>query len=528
MSSGLAGTASLVRLVLRRDRIRLPVWVLALTGIVYASTAAVADTYGTPQEAQTYADTMGNSPAAVAMAGPPVALTTTGGIVVYETSFTALVGVALMAVFLVVRHLRAEEEEGRTELLRSTVVGVHAPVAAAVTVLSVASLLVGAGVTGAVLSADVPAAGALVYGAGVAMLGIVFACLAAAASQLMTHARGVVGLCTAVLAVAFVLRAIGDVRGGALSWLSPIGWSQQVLAFDRNRWWPLGISLVFAVLLLGAAVALATRRDLGSGLVAPRPGPAEAGPRLSGALGLAVRLQRGSVIGWVVGVFIGGASFGSFSRELETMVRENPTFAEYFQTTGGASLLDTFFSTALLLTSLAGAAFAVSSALRLRGEEAAGRLEPLLATGLSRSRWLLAGLLVTTVGSVVVVAAGGLGLGLAHAVVTDDLTVVPQLLGQSLVYLPAVLLLAALAVLLLGWLPRFAVATWAAVAICFVIGWLGSLLGLPGWFEWLSPFTHTPAVPAEPVTAAPLLLLALLTLLAALAGMLGLRRRDIG
>jgi ABC-2 type transport system permease protein len=526
VSGGLAGTGPLVRLVLRRDRVRLPIWVLAIVGIVYASTAAVADAYTTPAQIQSYADTMGNSPAAVAMSGPPVALTTVGGIVVYETALTALVGVALMAIFLVVRHLRTEEEEGRTELLRSTVVGLHAPLAATMSVVSSAALLVGLGVAGAVLTLDVPAEGAVVYGAGVAALGVAFAGLAAATCQVMTHGRGAVGLGATLLAVAFLMRAVGDVRGGVLSWLSPIGWSQQVRAFDDNRWWPLAVSVVFAVATVAVAAVLATRRDLGSGLVAPRHGPAAAGPGLRGPVGLTVRLQRGSIVGWAAGVFIGGAAFGSFSRELETMVRENPTLAEYFEQAGG-DLVESFLSTAILLIGLLGAGFAVSSALRLRSEELAGRAEPILATGVSRSRWLLSGLAVTVTGTVIVVAAGGLGLGVAHAIVTSDASAVPELLGKTLVYVPAVLVLSSMAVLLIGWLPRLAVVAWAVLGICFVIGWLGALLGFPAWLENVSPFTHTPAVPVEAVTAAPLLGLGVVVLVTGVVGLIGFRRRDI-
>jgi ABC-2 type transport system permease protein len=100
--------------------------------------------------------------------------------------------------------------------------------------------------------------------------------------------------------------------------------------------------------------------------------------------------------------------------------------------------------------------------------------------------------------------------------------------AYSLVYLPPVLLLAALVVLLFGWLPRAAAATWAVVAGCFVIGWLGGLLKPPQWVENLSPFTHVPQVPAADVTAAPLVALLALTVAGVVVGWAGFLRRDIG
>ena len=133
------GTRHLVRLILRRDRIRLPLWILGLTAVTGFSAGAVRGLYRTPQEIDAYGATVADSAAGKMMNGRPDAIDTIGGIVAYETTMTALVVTALMVVFLVVRHTRAEEESGRAELLRSTVTGRHAATAAAVLVAAAAS-----------------------------------------------------------------------------------------------------------------------------------------------------------------------------------------------------------------------------------------------------------------------------------------------------------------------------------------------------------------------------------------------------
>lgn len=522
------GVGPLVRFVLRRDRVFLPVWIGAIVATVYASVVAVAGLYDTPAERVAYAATMGESPASVAMAGPPVALTTTGGILVYETSLTALLGVALMAVFTVVRHTRREEEAGRTELLGSTVISPHAMITAAVLVSSAASLLVGLGVTLSFLAEAQPLTESLLYGASIGAFGIVFTGVAACAAQVMTHGRGAVGVSLAVLAVAFGLRAVGDIGAEAWSWMSPMGWSQQVRVYEENQWWPLLLSLLLTLALLAATVALEARRDLGAGLVQPRPGPAGAGRSLSGVLGLSWRLQRGALAGWLVGVFAMGLLLGSFSESIQDMIEANPTLADYFAQSTGGTLVDAFFATSLLLLAIGGSGFAVSSALRTRSEETADRVEPLLATAASRSRWLFANLAVTLTGAVLVLAVGGLGTGITYAITSGRPEEVARMTALSLVYLPAVLLLAALVVLLVGWVPRASAAAWAVLALAFVVGWLGGLLKPPQWVENLSPFTHVPAVPLSPVAATPLLVLTLLAALAVLAGWRGLLARDIG
>jgi ABC-2 type transport system permease protein len=524
--SGLTGTLALVRFVLRRDRIRLPVWLLAIIGITYASAAAVASTYDTPSKIASYGNNIGSSPAGIAMGGPPVALDTQGGILVYETALTAFIGVALLAAFTVVRHTRAEEEAGRTELLVSTVVGRHAGAAASVLVAFAASAVVGLGVTASVLSAGMPGPAAWLYGAAVAAFGAVFAAVGAVAAQLMSHGRTATGLVLAVLGGAFALRAVGDVQESFLSWLSPMGWSQQVRVMDDNRWWPLGFSVLLVALLAVATAALAVHRDVGSGIVPARPGPATAVGWMRSPVALAWRLQRGTLVGWAVGMFLLGLMFGSFSEEMERMVADNPTLAQYFEATGG-NITDTLFATSLLFNGLGAAAFAVTSALRVRHEESRATLDLVMASGVSRNRALLEPLLVTVLGAVVVLLVGGVGTALAFVLTGGTTGEAVDLLGYSLVYLPGVLALAAGAVALTGVLPRMTMVAWAWLGITFVIGWLGGLLDLPAWANAISPFEHLPLVPVEDFAWLPVAGLTLLAAALLVAGLAGFRRRDI-
>ncbi len=522
------GTWQLARLVLRRDRVWLPLWIVSLVTITYFSAAAVSATYDTRAEILSYARNIGSSPATIAFAGPPVALETIQGILVYETSLTVLLGVALMAAFTVVRHTRAEEEVGRTELLSSAVVGRHAGTAAAVLVAAASSAAVGLGVTVSVLpgSSGFGASRAILYGASVAALGIVFTAVAAVSAQLVSHARTARGLALCVLALAFALRAIGDVNDSWLVWLSPIGWSQQVRLGEADRWWPLGLSLLLAIGLLALTGLLTVRRDVGSGVLPARPGAPEASGSLSSPLGLAWRLQRGSVLAWAAGILLLGLLFGSVSQELQNMVADNPTLADYFARAGG-DITDAYFATSLLFVGLGAAGFAVGSALRLHAEEGADRLEPVLAGAVTRARAMLAPLVVTALGSLLLVGLGGLGIGVADAVVTGESSSVTRLTALALVQLPAVLVLASVAVLLTGWVPRLAMLAWLAAALAFVVGWLGGLLDLPGWVDALSPFDHLPQVPVDDVSVGPLVWLSALAAVLTVLGVVGFGRRDV-
>jgi ABC-2 type transport system permease protein len=478
LSKALSGTWPLVRMMLRRDRVRLPVWLLAILATVYGSAAAVQSLYGTPEKLALYNSTMTGSAPVVVMSGPPVALGTLGGVTVYEINVTAMVAVALMAVFLVVRHTRGEEEAGRTELLASTVVGRHAPTAAALVVVGGATVAVAVGIAAILLGFGLPAYGSLAYGAAIAAFGLAFTGVGVCAAQVTAHARGALGLSSAFLGVAFALRAVGDVGSGSLSWFSPMGWVQGVRPFGDERLWPVLLLLAFTAGTLVLAAVLRSHRDVGAGLVATRAGRTTARRRLGTAIGLPARLQRGTLVGWAVGLFVGGLSFGSLSGEVGRMVELNEDFGEMITTLGGDPV-DGFLGTMLMLLALLAGGFTVSSVLRLPSEETAGRAEPLLATGLSRRRWAAGGLAVTAGGTVLVLTLGGLGLGLAAAVALGEPGQAPRMVLASLAYLPATLTLAGAGIALTGWLPRMAPATWAVLAFCFVVGWLGTVLRFP-------------------------------------------------
>lgn len=526
--SGFAGTWELVRLALRRDRLRIPVWVLSLAAITYLTAVAEADLYTTQAAIDSYAELVGKSPVTIAFAGPPLGLHTIQGIVVYEMSLMAILGVSLMAVLMVSRHTRAEEESGRSELLRGAEVGRHAGAAAALIVTALACLLMGAGVSLSLLPTVMSPRSGLVFGAGLAALGLVFAGVTLCLAQVFTHARAVTGAGLVVFAVAYVLRAVGDVRGDWVVWLSPIGWVQATHVPTENHWWPLAVPLVATALLLVLAVALAERRDFGAGLVQARDGRSTAPPYLSGTVGLAWRTQRSAVLAWSVAMVALGAVTGVLGSSMQDMIRDNPSMAEYLELISGASIVDSYLATVTLIYALCVAGFSVWSASHPGADEDAAQLDLLLAGPLPRARSVLGNLVVTVVGTVLVLTAAGVGTGIAHGIVTSDVGEGLRVLAAHYAYLPAILVLVGVVGLVDGWLPRWTWVGWVLLTFSFVIGWLGGLLKPPQWVVDLSPFSHTPRVPVESVGGAELAVLTLVAVVLVLGGLAGFRRRDVG
>jgi ABC-2 type transport system permease protein len=122
----------------------------------------------------------------------------------------------------------------------------------------------------------------------------------------------------------------------------------------------------------------------------------------------------------------------------------------------------------------------------------------------------------------------GLTMGLGYGASAGDTgNQMARLTGAALVQLPAVWLVAAVAMLLYGAVPRLAVASWSVVSLTLAIGLYGPALKLGHWVMDLSAFTHLPRVLSADVTYGPLLLLTLLALAVGGAGLAALRRRDL-
>lgn len=204
------------------------------------------------------------------------------------------------------------------------------------------------------------------------------------------------------------------------------------------------------------------------------------------AFGLAWRLQRGSLIGWSVGMLLAGLAFGSIGDDVGDLLGDVDLGEMLGQDVG--SLVDAFYAMSAGLLALIGSAYTISAACA-RAEEAAGRVEPLLSTDLPRLRWLAGHLVIMLAGSAVVLALGGFGMGLMYGVMTGDMSQLLPLLGASLTYLPAVWVLGGITVVLFGFLPLATVGAWIALAFCFVVLMFGATLKFPDWLMSISPST---------------------------------------
>ncbi|WP_197502813.1 MULTISPECIES: ABC transporter permease [unclassified Mycobacterium] len=525
--SHFAGTLGMLRLYLRRDRISLPLWVALLSvplGTVYVG--SIEKLYPDAAGRAGFVAAIMASPAQRALYGRVYA-DNLGAVGIWKAGmFHVLIAVAV--ILTVIRHTRADEETGRTELVDSTAVGRYASLSAALLLSFGASIATGALGAAGLLATDVAAAGSLVFGAALACSGLVFTAVAAVAAQLSPSARLARGVAFAALGAAFTMRAVGDAGQPALSWLSPLGWSLQVRPYAGDRWWVLLLHVLTTAALTALAYRLLAGRDVGAGLAPERPGRGAAGPALSGVVGLTWRLDRPAILLWIAGLSLYGLLMGSVAHGVGDELGGDGTAREIVARMGGTSAVEqAFVAVAFTMMGMVAAAFAVSLALRPQQEEGSGRAEPVLAGAVARNRWLASHVGAALLGSATAMLGSGLAGGVVYGLAAADLGgKLAAVLGTAAVQLPAVWLLAAVTVALFGAAPRFAPAAWAVLVAFVTLYLIGSLARFPQWLLDCEPFAHIPLVGAG-FRAAPLVYLLALDVGLFSLGALAFRRRDL-
>lgn len=464
------------------------VWVVALAASMIGTAAAVVGLYDTPAKVHTYAAAVQGG-ALYAINGHVEGIDSTGGVIQDEFAFLAAFLMPLLGISLVARATRREEENGRLEAMLGGRVSRGAPVLAAVLTSTTAIVVTGLAFAIGLAACGVPLGGSILYAASLSALAFVFAGLAALLAQIVKHSRIVYAWSLVILAVAYVLRGVGDVQKSWITWLSPLGWAEKAAPFGPMRWWALSIPLLVGLAMATAAVVIATRRDLGSSLVRGGRGPARASAWRRTPFGLALGIHGSGILGWLAGSVLLAAMMGALEQQMLDAVAGNPALGEAMGAFG-AHPENGFMAVIVLYLAIIAAGYTVQAIGTMRAEEVAGRLEPRLAGTLSRSRWLTAHAAVALLGLAVIVIAGSGTLAVTAAISLKRSTNIWPVMRAGFAYLPSEIVLGALALLIFGLRPRWHALAWTAFAGVAFIGFLGQGLKLAKWVIDLAPTSH--------------------------------------
>ena len=530
MSQAVAGFRPLLRVALHQDVRRIGPWIVLITVLSVSSIIAYPLVFPDEASRMELAATIGANPALALVFGPALDLSTADGFNAWRAGQLGAFFAGLMAILIVIRNSRADEDSGQAELLASGVMGRETRLAVALAMAMIASILLGMVATVATVLAGGGFADSAFLAATWTASGCMFAAVAAVAAQLGSDARSATSIAVGFLGAMYVVRGFIDSSAASdwALWLTPFGWLEQVRPAAGNHPWPLLVAAAFTLVTAGLAFALHARRDYGMGLIPPRPGPARGAAVLTNPWGLALRLNRGAVIGWLTAFAVLGVVFGVLATSIGEVFADNPAIAAALgagQVTQD-QLLFTFLVTILSLVGIIAAVFGVGIVMRTYAEESQWRADPLLAGSLTRPRHLASNAVVAFGGPAVAMLVAGVVIGLVAASREPAISAT-DVLEQSLVTTPAVWVLVALALAAVGARPAARLVGWLGIVATFALTILGPTFKLPAWILGISPMWHVPTVTATQPDWTGLAWLALAATLLTTAAFTGYRRRDI-
>ncbi|MCL2820032.1 MAG: hypothetical protein FWD38_04280 [Oscillospiraceae bacterium] len=543
-------TGTIVKFIFRRERFISAMWIAILVLFTVGVAPAMAEMFPDTTSRSQFASAF-NNPIMVAMMGPIYGADnyTSGAMYGGLMLVWYAIAVAVMNIFFVVRHTRADEQAGRVEVVRSLPTGRLANLNATMISALILNLILGlfTGLGLAVLGIEtMDFAGSMVYGAATAAIGMVFASIAAVFSQLSSNAGGATGMSFASIGVFYMIRAAGDMQGiEIVSCISPLGLVLRSQAYVENNIWPSLVLFLIALALSLLAYKLNSIRDLGQGFIAAKPGRAAASPLLHSSFGLAWRLLRTPLIVWSIVMLSLGASYASVVGQIDAFIGDSPEYMTILgvpvdvlptlsQADQSKMIVESFGIFVTLMMTLVAIVPLLNAVLKIRSEEREGRTENVVSRAVPRCKYMAGYVILAFIASVVIQFLTAIGLYGTAAYMVGDANPFNfnELMLSFFTFLPALWIMIGFAVFIVGVFPKATGVIWGYFGLVTFTSFIGRLV-FTGNLEWIMNLTplHFVSQP-EPlkdyvVNYPPLFIMTGIAAVLTIIGFIAYRKRDM-
>jgi ABC-2 type transport system permease protein len=526
----MSAASALARRAFRDARVRTISFAYVFAAYAYIQPVGYRHAYPSRAGRVAFARSFGGDKALRLFYGEPHDLLSVSGYSAWRVGGTLAIATAAFGLLAAVRALRAEEEAGRTELIAAGTVSRRTAFLAPLGAIAAGGAILWLAELAGFVAGGLPAGGSAYL--ALATVSVIPVCtgVGALACQLAPSRRSALELGGAVVGLLLLLRVIADTVGGLgwLRWATPLGWAEELRPFAGARPLVLLLPLGASVLALGAAAAIAARRDIGTGLLPARDSAPPRLALLSSPGAQALRGELGGLAAWLLGAGVFAVVLGVISDSISSAGISKSIEREIAKL--GAGQITTpsgYLSFVFIFFVLAVSLFACAQVTAARHEESDQRLETLLALPVARAAWLGGRLALAAGAAAAISLTAGLltWVGAASAGVPVSLA---RMLEAGANCLPTALLFLGIAALAYAIAPRASGAiAYSLVSLAFLWQLVGALLGAPGWVVGLTPFAHVGLVPAEPFRAAAAAIMLAIGAAAALAALAAFRRRDL-
>lgn len=518
----------------KRDWSKLTIWALVLIGLFVGVAAKFTGLYGSKSAIDQIIKTL-KTPAMVSLFGKmPAGPYTTADVFASEMTIFMAIIAAVMNFYFIIHNTRGEEESGILEMIQAHSVGRLSNLTAALLESFVFNFGIGliyavglqfANLTGTNLN------GNFLLGLGLGAAGFMFACIAAVIAQLTDNSRTTTIFSYLIFGVMYIARMITDVSHPKYTWLIPMGWVEKFSTYKDNNWLPVFLMLGLSLILILLAFYLNNHRDIGSGMIATKPGHATASVFLHDPLSLFWRLNRVSIIVWIVGIMILGATYGSVFNTIGDILKTNPMLKQLLNTqainAANVLIIKEFLAILMIVFAALALVPGISLINYLKSGEAKGYLEIIHSKETSRFNLFFSIFGLATVTSIAVLFAGIYGLYAGGNAVMNHHIAMSIFMRGFYGYLSPLLLMLGISAFLLGWLPKLTTLNYGYLVLAFFIQYFGKLLKLPDWTEKLTPFGFINHVPVKNFDVTTFWWQIGIAVTLVIVGYIGYRRRDL-
>jgi ABC-2 type transport system permease protein len=514
--------------------------VLAL--VLIGVSQAIVTEFGTPESRREIENLVAAVPPILqGLAGPVVNVGTLGGYLSYKYgTFFPLVA-SLWSILALSGTLAAEARRGSLEFVASAPMSRRRialeKLSGHLVALTIATLLVFVALLvagrGSTLPGDeIPVRAAAGYALWLGVLALVAGALAFALSQFVGRGSAI-GIAGAVMFAGFILNGYRNAIPGLepfanLTWW---GWTAgHVPLAGQFDWVSVAVVALVAIVLLVIGIEAFVRRDIGATSAIPSPSLPSALVGLRGPTDRTFGALLPSTLAWGLGLGLFGLLIAGSGQSFVEQVGKSPQFEQLLGSifpgidisAVGGFLQLVFIEFGLVLAGLAAATLVAGWS----SDETSGRLEFLLATPLSRRRWVTGGGVAVMASIVVIVVLAAIGIAIGASIAGGDLaTPVTGTLVLGLYAISA----AGIGIAIGGLFgSRFA---GAAVALIVILTWfldiIGPALRLPDAVNQLALTSHYGFPMLGQWDTVGIIASVALAVVGVVVGAWGFRRRDL-
>ncbi|MDY5060983.1 ABC transporter permease [Staphylococcus simulans] len=447
----------------------------------------------------------------------------------YEMLMFTVILVSIMNILFVSKDSRGDEEAGRLALLTALPVGRATLILSTIIQQGLINLILGVSITIGLMFTGIDhftVEGAWLYGMIIAVSGFMISMLALLVAQFTTTQSQTTGISISLLLVMYLLRAIGDVSASWLSYIVPLGWVTRADIYSHNHWWPVTALCVTSVVLMLLAMVVNGQRDMESGLLPTFKGHRRLSLLLKSPFGLQLRLQRTGIIVWAIGMLMLGLSYGSVFGDLESFFKDNPLLQRML-TGKGNNYAEQFVPILMAIMGMVSTIPVLMAIFKIQKEIKLSHTESVLALPIHRTRYFMSFIWIGLINSFLMISLAALGMYIGAVSSMDKAIAFHKIITAGLVFVPAILVFAGLAVCIVGWFKKGSLLVYLYLAYSFLVVYLGQLLNIKQWLKKVTPFGHVPRLPIADMDWSATIIMLVIALILFISGIVGFKYKDI-